>query len=76
MPSELQPLTIIIDEPELGLHPSAINVLSGLIKRASIKRQIIISTQSPALLANFAIEDIIVVSKKDRSTEFSRLKKE
>jgi predicted ATPase len=73
MPSELQPLTIIIDEPELGLHPSAITVLSGLIKRAAHERQVIISTQSPTLLTNFALEDIIVVDKKDKASEFRRL---
>lgn len=76
IPTELQPQTIIIDEPELGLHPSAINIFSGLIKRAANERQVIISTQSPALLANFEPQDIIVVDKKDKSSEFKRLNKE
>jgi len=76
MPTELQPKTIIIDEPELGLHPSAINILSGLIKRAANELQVIISTQSPALLANFEPQDIIVVDKKDKFSEFKRLNKE
>ena len=76
MPNELQPSTIIIDEPELGLHPSAITVLSGLIKRAANERQVIISTQSPTLLANFNPEDIIVVDKKDKVSQFKKLNKD
>ncbi|MDQ5920976.1 MAG: Chromosome segregation protein [Pseudomonadota bacterium] len=76
MPAKLQPHTIIIDEPELGLHPSAIHILSGLIKRASQERQVIISTQSPTLLSNFNLENIIVVDKHGKSSEFKRLNKE
>jgi predicted ATPase len=73
MPSELQPQVIIIDEPEIGLHPTALNVLSGLIKRASLERQVIISTQSATLLSQFEPDDVIVVDKKDKYSEFRRL---
>lgn len=73
MPSELQPQVIIIDEPEIGLHPTALNVLSGLIKRASLERQVIISTQSATLLSQFEPGDVIVVDKKDKYSEFRRL---
>ncbi|MBX9597419.1 MAG: AAA family ATPase [Burkholderiales bacterium] len=73
MPSELQPPVIIIDEPEIGLHPTALNVLSGLIKRASSERQVIISTQSATLLSQFEPDDVIVVDKKDKYSEFKRL---
>ena len=47
------PETIIIDEPELGLHPFAINELAALIKSASEKSQVIISTQSVNLVSRF-----------------------
>lgn len=67
------PKTIIIDEPELGLHPVAINKLSALIKKASEKAQIIVSTQSVNLVDNFEPEDIIVADRKDNATVFSRL---
>lgn len=73
MPSEIQPQVIIIDEPEIGLHPTALNVLSGMIKRASLKRQVIISTQSAELLSQFEPDDVIVVDKKNKSSEFRRL---
>ncbi len=67
------PQTIIIDEPELGLHPFAINKLAGLLSMASQKSQIIISTQSMNLIDNFVPEDIIVVDRKDKQTTFRNL---
>jgi predicted ATPase len=66
------PEVIIIDEPELGLHPFAINKLAGLIKKASAHTQIIISTQSVNLVDNFSPEDIITVDRKDGQTIFNR----
>jgi len=71
------PKVIIIDEPELGLHPTAINKLSGLIKSAAAKDcQIIVSTQSVTLLNNFDAEDIITVDKEDNQSVFRPLDKE
>ncbi|MBR4041802.1 MAG: AAA family ATPase [Bacteroidaceae bacterium] len=70
------PQTIIVDEPELGLHPMAINKLSALIKKASEKSQIIVSTQSVNLVDNFGADDIIVVDMKDNASHFHRLDKE
>lgn len=63
---------IIIDEPELGLHPFAINKLAGLIKKASVNTQIIISTQSVNLVDNFEPEDIITVDREDGQSVFHR----
>ncbi|HBG27467.1 MAG: recombinase RecF [Planctomycetes bacterium GWF2_41_51] len=67
------PSAIIIDEPELGLHPYAIEILSELIKAASTKTQVIISTQSPHLIDKFNPEDIIVVNREDGASTFDRL---
>lgn len=68
------PKVIIIDEPELGLHPTAIVKLAGMIKSAAERGcQIIISTQSVDLINNFDIGDIITVDRKDKQTSFSRL---
>ena len=67
------PSTIIIDEPELGLHPAAIVILAELIQAASYKTQVIIATQSPALVDQFAIEDIIVVNREKGASTFKRL---
>lgn len=75
-PFELMPDTIIIDEPELGLHPFAINILSTLIKRVAERKQIIISSQSVELINYFTPKDIIVVDRKNKETVFRRLKEE
>ena len=67
------PSTIIIDEPELGLHPQAIAILSDLIKSAASRTQVIIATQSPHLVDQFAVNDMIVAKRKDGATVFGRL---
>lgn len=67
------PSTIIIDEPELGLHPSAIIKLGAMLQSASTKAQIIVSTQSVNLLDQFLPEDIMVVERESEQTVFKRL---
>ena len=67
------PSTIIIDEPELGLHPEAIAILAELIQSAAKQTQLIVSTQSPALIDYFGVEDIIVANRKDGASTFERL---
>jgi len=66
------PSTIIIDEPELGLHPFAISKLADMLIMASDKTQIIISTQSVSLVNEFTPDDVIVVERKDNQTVFNR----
>ncbi|CDL86179.1 AAA family ATPase [Xenorhabdus cabanillasii] len=75
-PEEYMPGSIIIDEPELGLHPYAINVLAGLIKNASNKHQLIISTQSVELVNQFDADDLIVIDKQQGASTFRRLNSE
>lgn len=70
------PNIIILDEPELGLHPFALNLLAALFESISKKTQIIISTQSIALMDNFDPEDIIVVDYIENNSEFKRLNME
>ena len=67
------PETIILDEPELGLHPAAMVKLSAMIKRAASKSQMIIATQSVGLISNFSIEDLIVVGRDNNQSTFHRL---
>lgn len=68
---------ILLDEPELGLHPYAIEIVADLIKRLSITKQIIVATQSPQLLNYFAIENIIVTKmSKDGTSSLNRLEKD
>ena len=70
------PKTIIIDEPELGLHPAAIIKLGALIKRAASRTQIIIATQSIELINNFSINDLLVVGRDENQSTFHRLNEE
>jgi len=70
------PSTIIVDEPELGLHPAAISILAELIHNASKRTQLIVATQSPALIDHFSVEDVIVVNRKKGASTFERLKEE
>jgi len=72
-PKDYMPSAIIVDEPELGLHPYAINVLADLIKSAGTEHQLIVSTQSVELVNQFDAEDLIVVDKDRGTSTFSRL---
>ena len=66
------PATILIDEPELGLHPYAISVLGAMMKSTAEKHQLIISTQSVELVNEFDLEDLIVVDKQGGTSTFKR----
>jgi len=72
-PAELQPATIIIDEPELGLHPFAITIFAEMVQKAAVNKQIILATQSVELLDKFSPEDVIVVDRRENGSEFKRL---
>jgi predicted ATPase len=68
------PETIIIDEPELGLHPSAIAKLAGMIKSVAAKNcQVIVATQSTDLISHFGPEDILTVDQLNGESIFERL---
>ncbi len=67
------PDVLILDEPELGLHPYAINVIGGLIRAASHNAQVIVATQSALLVDCFEPEDIVVVERQDRASTFTQL---
>lgn len=67
------PELILIDEPELGLHPEALGILAELIKMRKEKTQFILSTQSPTFTDFFEPEDIVTVKRKEGATIFERL---
>lgn len=72
-PPESLPDTILLDEPELGLHPYAITVLAQLLRAASKRTQVIVSTQSVTLVNQFAPEDIVIVDRAEQASRFRRL---
>lgn len=71
-PEDLRPQLIVLDEPELGLHPAAETLVAGLIKAASQTSQVILSTQSATLLDHFQPEDVVVVENSQGSSTFIR----
>lgn len=77
-PQDGLPLVSCIDEPELGLHPAAIEVLCGLISSVSSRRQVIVATQSPVLLDYFEPRDVVVVEREREkfATSLRRLDEE
>ena len=72
-PAEILPHILFIDEPELGLHPQAIDIISGLIKSVSQYCQVFVATQSPQFIDNFNPENIIVVDRIKRTSTFKIL---
>lgn len=68
------PTIILLDEPELGLHPFAMQLLAAMMRSASEQTQIIASTQSVTLANQFSWEDIVVVDQIDNASNFRRLK--
>ena len=67
------PGVVLIDEPELGLHPAALSLFCSLVKKASTDSQIIISTQSIDVVNQFTADDIIVCDNTGEETVFRRL---
>ncbi len=69
LPPWMLPNVIMLDEPELGLHPAAIALLGGLIKSLSVERQVIVATQSPLLVDAFNLDELFVLDlEKGRTT--------
>jgi len=80
-PDDTMPSVMLFDEPELGLHPAAIGLIASLLKSAAAKRQIIVATQSPILIREYAPEDVIVVERSENlkgrgESSFRRLERE
>ncbi len=74
-PQKIQSV-VLVDEPELGLHPYAIEVLAALIRQASVNTQVIVSTQSSLLLDHLEPDDVLVADRVDGGTQMRRLRKD
>ncbi len=66
------PGLVVLDEPELGLHPFAIIQLADLLRQASRRSQVLIATQSVTLMNQFEVNDLIVVERRSGASEFTR----
>ena len=75
-PRGFRPSVILVDEPELGLHPFAITMFASILKQAAVETQVIVATQSPQLLDHFEPEDVLVINQVDGRSKFERLDSE
>jgi predicted ATPase len=66
------PRLVVLDEPELGLHPFAIVTLAGLLRSASKRCQVVVATQSVTLMNQFEVGDLLVVDRVDGESTFTR----
>ncbi len=76
LPPEMLPDVLLLDEPELGLHPAAITLVGDMIKSLSVERQVIVATQSPLLVNAFDLDEVIVLELLDGRTELKKLTQE
>ena len=73
LPPEMLPDVLLLDEPELGLHPATIALVAGMIKALAKDRQVILATQSPLLVDAFGLDEIFVLNLQDGRTKFRKL---
>jgi predicted ATPase len=71
-PEDELPAVIVLDEPEIGLHPHALEVLAALIKSASVHSPVILATQSVALVNQFEPEAVVTVTRENAQSRFVR----
>ena len=73
LPAEMLPNVLLLDEPELGLHPAAITLVGGMIRSLSEERQVMVATQSPLLVDAFDLEEIFVLELREGRTDVRKL---
>ena len=73
LPPEMLPSVVLLDEPELGLHPAAISLIGGMIRSLAKERQVVVATQSPLLVDAVELDQIVVLDLKDGATMLRRL---
>ena len=73
LPSEMLPSVVMLDEPELGLHPAAIELIGGMIQSLAAERQVIVATQSPLLVSAFDLDEIFTLDLSEGETKARKL---
>ena len=68
-PPEMLPDVVLLDEPELGLHPAGISLIGGMIRSLATQRQVIVATQSPRLVDAFELNQTFVLELRKGRTE-------
>ena len=72
LPADRLPNLLLIDEPELGLHPVAEQVIAGLLKSVARETQVIVATQSSTFLNFFEPQDVVAVEHEQGESSFHR----
>ncbi len=72
LPDEMLPRVVLLDEPELGLHPAAIALISHMVKSLARRRQVIIATQSPHFVDAFGLGEMVVLNLREGRTEVDK----
>jgi predicted ATPase len=65
------PPIILLDEPEVSLHPELIKLLAGLLQDASTRGQIIVATHSPDLVRWLQPQEVLVLDKIEGQTQLT-----
>ena len=76
LPEDRWPTLLMIDEPETGLHPHAVELIAAMIRRVSHERQVLVATQSPILVDAVGSEDVIIASASRGAAQFERVRPE
>jgi predicted ATPase len=67
------PSLVLLDEPELGLHPAAITLLANMLSSAAKRAQVIVATQSVTLVNQFTPEEVWTVDREEGQSVFRQL---
>lgn len=76
LPREMLPAVLLLDEPELGLHPAAVSLVGSMMKALAVDRQIIVATQSPLLVDAFDLQEIVVADLHEDGTRLRTVEPE
>lgn len=70
---EMLPDVVLLDEPELGLHPAAVTLIGSMIQSLALQKQVIVATQSPLLVDLFSLEQTRILELKHGRTEIREI---
>lgn len=70
---EPRPTLVAIEEPELTVHPGALEVIVDYVREATDRVQVVLTSHSPDLLQHVRPEEVRVVERRNGVTTVERL---